>query len=737
MPNVTPVHFHFFLTLVFFQLFRYSYFFLFFLEGAEAQQQGSIIHLTSQLSEARYSLAATSSGEIVFFGGGQNATGASDRVDIYNVSSGSWTTAILSIPRWGLAATSLGSLVFFAGGWDGTTYYNQVDIYNISDGSWSTANLSQARWGLAGTSVGSLVLFGGGSNSSGASDVVDIYNMSSSTWTTATLSRARYYIAATAIDQLAFFGGGYDGNNVYSVVDMYDASNGVWSTISLSQGRYGLAATSLGNLTFFGGGQVTATTMSNVVDIFDSANQTWSTASLSQNRTYLAAASAGEIVAFGGGTPDGVTAIAVVDMYIVTNGTWINFNLSQPSYNLAATSANNTIIFGGGENTASTSAVDIFDFVLRPLIFLLPSSPPFPRPTPRNKPPSIESGVSNVTVAIVVGISVLCFAVGFTLLLILLIKRRKRRKGKTSVRLQPSATIVLESAMKSIVVTDTKTIAHSTYQPGTETLKELTPGQIPLNELEIGKEIGNGNYGRVCLGKWKKYRVALKFCQNRAKMDEFLREANLMITLPPHPNVVRMYGVSIDGTQPIIVMEYCAGGSLDKVLYDTEEHISDEQKIRWVQEIAIGMCHLHKHNIVHRDLAARNVLLSRPYSSTTRLKISDFGLSRVLQQDIEGKTKRPFGPIRWMAPESIGQQIYSKKSDVWMFGMLIYEIVAQCEPYTDIDPSEVAVLIRDKGLKPTVPNDCPEKLHELMNLCWNPQPEQRPSFETICEMFEK
>jgi serine/threonine protein kinase len=80
--------------------------------------------------------------------------------------------------------------------------------------------------------------------------------------------------------------------------------------------------------------------------------------------------------------------------------------------------------------------------------------------------------------------------------------------------------------------------------------------------LEIENEIGSGTYGRVCVGKWKKnkYRVALKFCQNRGKFDEFLKEASLMISLPSHPNVVQMFGVCLEGTQPIIVMEYCSGG---------------------------------------------------------------------------------------------------------------------------------------------------------------------------------
>jgi hypothetical protein len=120
---------------------------------------------TTTLSQARSHLAATSLGELVFFGGGyvgNLATYTSAQVDICNVTSGIWTTATLSISRSSLAAASSGNLVLFGGGFDGNSVsYNQVDIYNISDGSWSTATLSQARYALAATSVGDIVLFGG------------------------------------------------------------------------------------------------------------------------------------------------------------------------------------------------------------------------------------------------------------------------------------------------------------------------------------------------------------------------------------------------------------------------------------------------------------------------------------------------------------------------------------------------------------------------------------------------
>jgi serine/threonine protein kinase len=176
-------------------------------------------------------------------------------------------------------------------------------------------------------------------------------------------------------------------------------------------------------------------------------------------------------------------------------------------------------------------------------------------------------------------------------------------------------------------------------------------------------------------------------------------------------------------------------GSLDKVLHDKDHYIANEQKICWVHEIALGMRHLHKYNIVHRDLAARNILLSHSNLIDTHLKISDFGMSRVLQEDSASKTRTGIGPVCWMAPESLREKIYSKKSDVWMFGILVYEIVSRCEPHYDKDPMRVSSLIRDEGVTPNIPNDCPHKLRQLMIICWNKQPEQRPSFETICEIL--
>jgi tyrosine-protein kinase Yes len=112
-------------------------------------------------------------------------------------------------------------------------------------------------------------------------------------------------------------------------------------------------------------------------------------------------------------------------------------------------------------------------------------------------------------------------------------------------------------------------------------------------------------------------------------------------------------------------------------------------------------------------------------------------MSRILHKVDEGKTKSGIGPVCWMAPESIANRSYSKKSDVWTFGIVIYEIVSQCEPHKDEDILLVGTKIRDEGLTPQIPNDCPEVLRQLMILCWKKEPEQRPDFEHICAMLER
>jgi predicted Ser/Thr protein kinase len=313
-------------------------------------------------------------------------------------------------------------------------------------------------------------------------------------------------------------------------------------------------------------------------------------------------------------------------------------------------------------------------------------------------PPS-DASISTIVPAVVIPVVVV--AAGLIILLVML---RRRKKGKGSLLHGKSR---VEIAMDSI----------------DDRLK------IPYKSLVFKKEIGAGSYGKVYVGEWKGTPVAIKVSSSVSDMDGFFDEARITVGLQQHPNVVQTFGVSLDGQLPCIVLEFCEGGSLDNRLFDSDVTMTQQQKIALIKGIARGLYHLHTNNIVHRDLAARNVLLNK--SGTP--KISDFGMSRVLKSEAEkGKTRTNYGPIRWMAPESLRELQYSTKSDVWSFGIVLYEIVSRNEPHIDVDPLEVAVKIKNESYHPSIPQGVNSVLSEIMLSCWQADPNNRPSMEQIC-----
>jgi hypothetical protein len=187
-----------------------------------------------------------------------------DAVDIYNITTGTWSTARLSGARADLGAASVGNLAIFAGGREQTADFQDnmvdvVDIYNSATGTWSTARLSASRMWLSGVSAGNAVVFAGGVGAGGflAADVgiaADLYNSATGTWSTAELSAARFIVAATSLGHLAIFAGGEHPYTPSNAVDIYNSATGTWSTAQLSVGRKYLAAASAGNLAIIAGG---------------------------------------------------------------------------------------------------------------------------------------------------------------------------------------------------------------------------------------------------------------------------------------------------------------------------------------------------------------------------------------------------------------------------------------------------------------------------------------------------
>jgi len=202
---------------------------------------------------------------------------------------------------------------------------------------------------------------------------------------------------------------------------------------------------------------------------------------------------------------------------------------------------------------------------------------------------------------------------------------------------------------------------------------------IPFNALEFGDIIGEGYFGSVFRGKYVKTSVAIKKLKDFKETDKdpFIAEAKLMSLLTPHPNVVLFRGVTLD---PLcIVTDFCEGGSLRRYLI-SDAKIDEDRMYRWVEDIAKGMAHLHngvgekKVILLHRDLAARNILLKHGTA-----QVSDFGmaLSHETRDSMSIDYSDEHLPVKWMAPEALMNNTFSAKSDVFSFGVVVWEIVTR------------------------------------------------------------
>jgi predicted Ser/Thr protein kinase len=261
---------------------------------------------------------------------------------------------------------------------------------------------------------------------------------------------------------------------------------------------------------------------------------------------------------------------------------------------------------------------------------------------------------------------------------------------------------------------------------------------VPHDEIEFGKEIGKGAFGKVYEGTWRGQKVAIKeaLITDPTARADFFKEAELMLGLEPHPNVVRIYGVSVvsETSMCYIIMERLYG-SFDKILFNPASHsqLKDTDMIEFARGICSGMDHVSNHGIVHRDLASRNILMAKDGTP----KISDFGLSRkVSDAATAGTTASNVGPIQWMSPENINRE-YSSKSDVWSYGCVVYEIVAGQEPHSGraADLLSLALEIRDNYITPGIPDNSPPVLRNVMEASWKPTPDERASFSELCKLL--
>eukprot|EP01119_Soliformovum_irregulare_P020770 TRINITY_DN6784_c0_g1_i1.p1 TRINITY_DN6784_c0_g1~~TRINITY_DN6784_c0_g1_i1.p1 ORF type:complete len:1090 (+),score=260.02 TRINITY_DN6784_c0_g1_i1:142-3270(+) len=271
----------------------------------------------------------------------------------------------------------------------------------------------------------------------------------------------------------------------------------------------------------------------------------------------------------------------------------------------------------------------------------------------------------------------------------------------------------------------------------TSNLKDpLSPTSESLRDISVFnlKPIGRGNFGEVYLGMWGKTEVALKTLTD---VDQKIwRETKILRNLN-HPNVIRYYGVLIQEKANYIVMEYASNGTLLDYVQNTQA-IPVVDLLIWAHNTACGMVYLASKHIVHKDLSLRNLLLNKE-GNVLRVKIADFGLADFTKEYFR-QTDAELGPslpIRWCAPESVLQNKFSTASDIWSFGIVLWELFSHgTRPYAGDSNKEVIRRITE-GHVMDPPLNCPSAIASLMKSCWQMDSNLRPSFETAQSRIEQ
>jgi serine/threonine protein kinase/tetratricopeptide (TPR) repeat protein len=260
---------------------------------------------------------------------------------------------------------------------------------------------------------------------------------------------------------------------------------------------------------------------------------------------------------------------------------------------------------------------------------------------------------------------------------------------------------------------------------------------IPNNELNYEKKVGKGAFGEVFKGVWRREPVAIKrlLISNLSSDVEkdFIHEAGIMARMRSD-YIVFLKGIVLDSQPYCLVMSWMPNGSLYEVLH-SDTALPWTMRKRIAEDISKGLSFLHYENIIHRDVKSLNVLLDEHM----RAKLSDFGLSKV---KVETKSKTAYGQetakgsIRWMAPELFGlRPRYSLKSDIYAYGMVVWELVTRKIPYEDVtSDAEIRDGVRG-GEREDIPSRCPTAFEKLIKWCWGQEPNARPTADEIVDYF--
>ncbi|KAI3372342.1 hypothetical protein L3Q82_022841, partial [Scortum barcoo] len=285
--------------------------------------------------------------------------------------------------------------------------------------------------------------------------------------------------------------------------------------------------------------------------------------------------------------------------------------------------------------------------------------------------------------------------------------------------------------------------------------------ELPRDRLVLGKPLGEGCFGQVVMGealgldKEKPNRVtkvAVKMLKSDATekdLSDLISEMEMMKIIGKHKNIINLLGACTQDGPLYVIVEYASKGNLREYLrarrppgmeycYNPDqvpvENMSIKDLVSCAYQVARGMEYLASKKCIHRDLAARNVLVTED----NVMKIADFGLARDIHHiDYYKKTTNGRLPVKWMAPEALFDRIYTHQSDVWSFGVLLWEIFTLGgSPYPGVPVEELFKLLKE-GHRMDKPSTCTHELYMMMRDCWHAVPSQRPTFKQLVEDLDR
>ncbi|XP_041918728.1 tyrosine-protein kinase receptor UFO [Alosa sapidissima] len=332
------------------------------------------------------------------------------------------------------------------------------------------------------------------------------------------------------------------------------------------------------------------------------------------------------------------------------------------------------------------------------------------------------------------------------------LRRKETRFGEAFEPMMESGELVVRYRARRTYSRRTTEATLNTLGISDELKQKLQDVMVDRHKLTLGKTLGEGEFGSVMEGLLTQedsvLKVAVKTMKiaicTRTEMEDFLREAACMKEFDHH-NVMRLLGVCLQTVEsegypsPVVILPYMKHGDLHSYLLysrlgDCPVYLPSQMLVKFMTDIARGMEYLSSKNFIHRDLAARNCMLNE----NMNVCVADFGLSKkIYNGDYYRQGRISKMPVKWIAIESLADRVYTTKSDVWSFGVTMWEIATRGQtPYPGVENSEIYDYLR-QGNRLKQPPDCLDSIYSLMFSCWFLSPKDRPSFEVLCCELEK